>query len=208
MVAMTSTGYRTGPKPRFSERDAIRAALELGLDSFTLASVAKRLGVGTSSLYRVISSRENLVMMCLRYIIDHIHLNPDVPVWDVQLLESADALWDLMEQYPGLDHTFISTPGASLHFQDFFQAQESRLMEGGFPGDHARIEFALDFIFDTTVSTHYQVVAVRRDFDKMKETSGDETTFFTPEDSWLDRGWLDRKLRFIIAGLKAELDLH
>lgn len=81
-------------------------------------------------------------------------------------------------------------------------------MEGGFPGDHARIEFALDFIFDTTVSTHYQVVAVRRDFDKMKETSGDETTFFTPEDSWLDRGWLDRKLRFIIAGLKAELDLH
>lgn len=208
MVAMTSTGYRTGPKPRFSEGDAVRAALELGLDSFTLASVAKRLGIGTSSLYRVISSREDLVTMCLRYIIDHIHLSPEVPAWDVQLLESADKLWDLMEQYPGLDYTFINSPSLSLQFQDFFQIQASRLVEGGFPGGQSRIEFTLDFIFDITVSTHYQLLAVRRDFEKMKENAGNESVFFIPEDSWLDRGWLDHKLTFIINGLKAELDLQ
>ncbi|KAB1504064.1 TetR/AcrR family transcriptional regulator [Corynebacterium sp. 320] len=203
---MTPAGNRTGPKPRFGESDAVHAALELGLDTFTLASVARRLNVGTSSLYRVISSREDLVTMCLRHIIDHMQWSPEVAAWDRQLLEASDSIWDLMEQYPGLDHTLINSPGAALHFQDFFQKQASRLVYGGFPGDHDRIEFALDFILDTTISTHYQLVAVRRNFDSMKAAAGQSTEFFTPEDSWLDRGWLDRKLQFIIAGLKAGLD--
>lgn len=207
MLIMVSVGKRTGPKPRFSEADAVAAALELGLDTFTLAGVAKRLGIGTSSLYRVISSRDDLVTMCLRRILGQLKHSSKVAAWDKQLVEAAESLWDLMEQYPGLDHTFITSPGLVVQLQDFFQAQASRLVEGGFPGDTSRIEFALDFIFDTTISTHYQLMAVRRDFQKMSEEATDTTTFFTPEDSWLDRGWLDRKIAFIIAGLKEGLDV-
>lgn len=54
-------GRKTGPKPKFSAADVIDAVLEIGLDRFTMAQVAKKVGVGAPSLYRIYESREDLV---------------------------------------------------------------------------------------------------------------------------------------------------
>lgn len=208
---MTFASSRTGPKPRFTEQDAVFAALDLGLDTFTLASVAQSLGIGTSSLYRVISSRDDLVHLCLSYVSGQFRLRQDELSWDKLLLAVVDDAWALLERYPGLDSIFISTPTASRYFDDFFAKLEARLLAGGFPGSRKRIEFAIDFIFDTTAITHSEVMAVRKDFDKLKEASASNNApdrFFAFEDSWAERGWLDRKVKFIIAGINAGLDLE
>lgn len=63
---MRSPGRRTGPKPGFTYEDVVTVALEIGIRDFTLAEVAKRLGVGTPALYRAIDSRDDLLRGCLR----------------------------------------------------------------------------------------------------------------------------------------------
>ncbi|AEG84868.1 TetR/AcrR family transcriptional regulator [Corynebacterium ulcerans] len=202
---MTPPGLKTGPKPRFNEQDAINAALSIGLETFTLAQVAKKLGVGTSSLYRVISSRDDLVADCLKYIAKESLLEDSDCMWDQLFLKQVDLLWELFERYPGLDHTLITMPTATRYFQEFFEKFTGQLRRAGFPGDKKRMEFAIDFIFDTVVSTHYQIVAVRRHYKEIEVE--EERAFFLPEPSWIERGWMDKKIHFILDGLGKGLDL-
>lgn len=207
---MSTSRRRTGPKPSFNERDVIDAALTIGINQFTMKQVAQALGIGTSSLYRVVSSQEALVEKCLSHLATQFLVEEEGLSWDDYLFQAVDVLWGLLESYPGLDYTFINVTSVPQIFQPCFSKLSGDLLAGGFVGERERIEFVIDFLFEIVVTTHYQLGPVRRDFEMLKEKAAgsEENLFFVTDESWLERGWLDRKVRFIIAGLKNDLDLE
>nr|WP_120492585.1 TetR/AcrR family transcriptional regulator [Corynebacterium lactis] len=206
---------KTGPKPTFAAHDAVLAAMDIGLDDFTLSEVARRLGVATPSLYRVISSREDLVGMCLD------HINSEMlrkaegidGTWQECMRQMADLFWSELEQVKGLNQVLLGGATAHMHFSELFDFIGQTVLSRGFQGGAPRVMFALDFISDTVLAAHLQVSAMHEHFggtlpsNEEASEQPDENSFrFVPSQHWAERGWLDRKVTFIISGLEKNLD--
>ena len=76
------------------------------------------MGVATSVLYRMISSREDLLRACLGEVAARIDFSPDPDDWRRNARNQADALWALLEAHPGLDRVLIGVPWAVEYFAD------------------------------------------------------------------------------------------
>ncbi|MBV7295613.1 TetR/AcrR family transcriptional regulator [Corynebacterium sp. TAE3-ERU12] len=204
-------GKKTGPKPIFSIDDAVAAALRLGIDRFTLAGVAQELNIAAPSLYRVISSREDLLQQCLAYTSQQMEAPSASLSWQQQLREFVEVMWRVFDDYPGLSEVIVSTPVAHRHVQQLLDDMVVNLAAGGFPGDQDKILFAIDFIGDTVLSTHIATrpyrergaEGLKKLQDQMRSSRGDNPVHFMPEEGWLDRGNLGEKVEFIIAGIEA-----
>ncbi|MBO3724612.1 TetR family transcriptional regulator [Actinomyces bowdenii] len=227
---MGRLGRKTGPKPGFTRADVITAALEIGVDSFTMAQVAARLGVRPSALYRTVASRDDVVEACLERISAGIRLPPAGRPWEDYLRGVVEAMWEALEAHPGLDRTLMSMPWTSLHLLGTAQRAHGELVAAGM--DPREAYFALDVVIDTTVATHQAIAALRapaqgqagaggeqgplRGFDVLtrhwermsgaQDPGGGEEVLFAPEESWLERGFLDLKIDLLIDGLRARQD--
>ena len=138
---MSSLGRPTGPKPSFSRQDVVDAALEEGVDTFSLTAVARRLGVRTSALYRTVSSRDDLLRACL----DRLGDQAAVPVaaairsaqghhdWEPVLRAGAESMWEVLEAHPGLSQVLLTVPWAFQSFATvmnaFLEALEAEGLE-------------------------------------------------------------------------------
>ncbi|MCK7662497.1 TetR/AcrR family transcriptional regulator [Corynebacterium sp. CCM 9185] len=200
-------GRKTGPKPSFSVEDVVDAALEIGIARFTLAEVAKQIGVSTSAVYRVFDSRDDLVDACLARGAASVEW-PDAAAgsWQELLRQWAETTWMVCERYQGLDQVLFTFPGAFRHIQGIARTLVDALHEFGFTESQAL--FALDFIGDTVISTHISISTMRgtgedgrTGFEKLVEVAQKDDAF-KPQESWIGRGFLDSKLDFIIAGLE------
>ncbi|APT93476.1 hypothetical protein CPHO_11890 [Corynebacterium phocae] len=207
---MTSprAGKKTGPKPKFTERDVVEAALKVGVADFTLAQVAKELGVATSAVYRLFDGRYDLVRACLEHTARELVLPiPPERSWQEILRDWADRCWELMEKYPGLALTIMQNPSAMLYLDKYFAELAQALEAAGM--DRSSVEFALDFIGDTVIATHISISALRgpagdtahSEWDVIVEHS-DPNSVFSPQESWKGRGFLDAKIDFIITGIE------
>lgn len=210
---------KTGPKPTFTATDAVRAATEIGLGNFTLSEVARRLGVATPSLYRVISSREDLVGMCLDDVNSEMLRRAQTidGTWQDCIREMTNLLWSMLEEVKGLDRVLLGAT-AHTHFVQLFEFIGKMILERGFHGGPSRVIFALDFVSDTVLAAHLQLVALREHLgDELPEnpeahtpesdTAAVENEFrIVPTQQWGERGWVDRKVDFIIAGFEKNLD--
>ncbi len=213
---MKSRGRRTGPKPGFAYEDVVTAALEIGIRDFTLTGVAKRLGVGTPALYRTIESRDDLLRGCLKRLVrEYESPIPDVG-WRDLLRHQADRMWELLDRYPGLAETLLVVTWAHHYFATGVKAGTDALVERGFSPDDAAL--AVDFIGDTVLCTHMVIEAYReavpiRDGGAATGLEAAAENFaredvakqlpeqLAPNDDWADRGFLDRKIEFIIEGM-------
>ncbi|WP_168581447.1 TetR/AcrR family transcriptional regulator [Gephyromycinifex aptenodytis] len=205
---------KTGPKPTFSLADVVAAAVKIGLDRMTLAAVAQELGVAAPSLYRVVSSREDLLDRCMaRAAQDLVLPDPGLP-WQQQLRDYANACWDLHSRYPGLTTALIQVPGAHAHIQDYLDKLIAGLRQVDIPANDERIHFTIDFIADTVLITHLFVQTMRSQTaagdpalqvarERLAAQRPDGDVHFPAEECWLDRGFLDEKIDFIIAGIEA-----
>lgn len=213
---MKRPGRRTGPKPRFTVAMTVAAAMRLGLDSFTLAQVAKELGVSTPSLYRVVASREELARLCLRHAAGCLQLPDPHATWPDQLRQFVDAMWGMLELFPGLARALLENPGSHTNVQGYIRKLTASLAAAGFPGDGQVVDFTLDFLADTTIMTHLSIMPMRaeispgytgldqaRDLLAAEAAASGGRTHFAAEDSWIRRGYLDAKVEFIIAGVAA-----
>lgn len=212
MVMIAARGGRkTGPKPKFSKADVVDAAFAVGIADFTLAQVARQLSVATSAVYRIFDSRDELVHACLSRAAAEIAaaFDPDLS-WQEALLLWADRCWSMYERYPGLSLTILRHPSAVIHMEDHLKRFVEFLTAAGLPQESAA--FAIDFIGDTVITTHIGVSAMRnvndsgqRELDTIFARTSDDAVF-KPDEGWADRGFLDKKLKFIITGLANELE--
>lgn len=105
---------RIGRPARVSRRLIAEAALEVGLSTLTLTTLAHRLGVDHSTLYRHVASRDDIVLLACDTAIARMDWPdvPDVPdaelrepgdaSWRAYLEEAVERVWDMYDLYPGL----------------------------------------------------------------------------------------------------------
>lgn len=97
--------------------------MDLGIDAFSIAAVARELGVTTAAVYRRFPSHKALLEHCLDRILAEIPpLTEDLP-WQDSLNRAADEWWTLCLRYPALPRVvanyrdpisrFITVPFAS-----------------------------------------------------------------------------------------------
>ena len=199
-----NAGRKTGPKPRFDFDDVVDAAISLGIDTFTISAVAGELGVAAPAVYQIFDSREAFSHACLERATSSITWPSDAPDWRTLLRRWCDEAWELCERFPGIDKLLMTTTSLFAHFEQGYATVVIRLCEFGYsPGQAA---FALDLLTDMVLASHMNIAGLRAvdengrsEFSKSMEafTSG----LFVPNESWTERGFLDKKLDFIIDGL-------
>lgn len=182
-------GRKTGPKPQFTAEDVAEAAIAEGVATFTLAQVASRLGVRAPSLYRVVSTRDQIVAMCFSRILRELPPPSSGARWETVLRSWTDHLWKLFERYPGLSRAVLDHPAATRDVSAHLASYVNGLLAGGFPGDKEEADFVLDFAGDTAIVTHIGITNLR----------SSATQHGCAPEVADGRGWLDRKIGVIIA---------
>lgn len=202
-------GKKVGRKPAFTEHDVIRAAMDEGIDRFTLAAVADRIGVVTTAVYRLFPSRDDIVIACLDTVAATIRCPEPGADWRDTLELWADECWRVCEENPGLARVVYSFAPAFTRIAHILDAYAASLTPHGVTVGQAM--FALDFLGDTVFACHLGVQAMRAvdatgttGLDRVREALGDNDSGLRPEDSWTDRGLTDVKVRFIISGLEQQ----
>ena len=162
-------------------------------------------------MYRLFDSRDALVDACLAQAaaeIGTIMLDDELP-WPELLRNWAETTWNICEKYPGLDITIFQYTQSFSHVQGVTQHAMGILMAQGFTRSEAL--FALDFIGDTVLATHIGMSAMRyspegMDIVRRTITELSAETLLDNKDRWNpQRGFLDAKVEFIIAGLRQQL---
>ena len=202
-----AAGPKLGRKPAFTARDAVAAALAEGIDRFTLAAVAQRLGVVTAAIYRLFPSRDDLVIACLDAVGATIATPEPGQHWRETLRLWADECWRLCEQYPGLSRLVFAFPAAPTRIADIVEVYADNLAVHGKTRRQAM--FALDFLGDTVFACHLGVEAMRSvdgrgktGLDLVRDAVGETDVLFQPEESWTGRKTMDTKVEFILRGLE------
>lgn len=199
-------GRKVGRKPAFTAADVVAAAIAEGVDRFTLAAVADRLGVVTPAIYRLFPSRDDLVIACLDAAGATLALPEPGASWREVLRLWADECWRLCEEFPGLSRLVYSYPAAPTRIEPALRAYAEHLgVQGRTPG---QVMFALDFIGDTVFASHLGVESmrtVREDgrtgLATVRDAVGDADVILRPEESWTGRRVMDAKVEFILRGL-------
>ncbi|MBF4618922.1 TetR family transcriptional regulator [Clavibacter sp. VKM Ac-2873] len=105
---------RVGRPARVSRRLIAEAALEVGLSTLTLTSLAHRLGVDHSTLYRHVASRDDIVVLACDTAVARMDWPqvPDAPAavlesaddssWRTYLAQAVERIWDMYDRHPGL----------------------------------------------------------------------------------------------------------
>ncbi|MEZ2122431.1 MULTISPECIES: TetR/AcrR family transcriptional regulator [unclassified Corynebacterium] len=202
---------KTGPKPVFTLDQAVDAAIAQGIDRFTLTGVAKILGVAAPSLYRVVDSRDDLLMHCFRRATEELDLPDPTSSWQNQLREYTDAIWRMCRAYPGIAQSLLTFPGSHFAIQDYLDDLTRGLVHGGFPGGDDDMHFIVDMLGDNVLVASMVTQSLRDGdgFELARQRLGsvrseDRQHFPIREDLW-DYNWLQRKTEFAIRGLELQL---
>ncbi|MEM7018311.1 MAG: TetR/AcrR family transcriptional regulator C-terminal domain-containing protein, partial [Pseudomonadota bacterium] len=89
-------------RPQLVDREKIlTAVLAVGIEQFSMHSVAKYLGVSATTLYRYFDSKEALLDACMDEFCACIHLPPKTLHWQEYLRRLGHEFRDALKQMPG-----------------------------------------------------------------------------------------------------------
>lgn len=94
------TGRSVG-RPAIMSRESIGRAALAELDGISSTKVAKRLGVGQSSLYRHITDRADLVRLAVDFGLTQQEWPEPGDSWRGYLLDFATSFWNFLDRHPG-----------------------------------------------------------------------------------------------------------
>jgi AcrR family transcriptional regulator len=80
----------------------VEAAIEIGLDRFTLADVAARVEVGESTVYGYVASRQELLIAAAGQVFEGLDLECDAPTWTEYIEVLSERVVALAVAHPGL----------------------------------------------------------------------------------------------------------
>lgn len=111
----SSTGPRRGRVPAHNRREIAEAAVTLadrdGLGAVTMRSVAQSLGTGPASLYRYLSTRDELLALMVDEVNAEFGLHgPDDRPWLDQMLDLAHEARTIYRRHPWMVEALSTTP--------------------------------------------------------------------------------------------------
>ncbi|MGA8986575.1 TetR/AcrR family transcriptional regulator [Aeromicrobium sp.] len=189
-------------RPRGLTVEAIaQAALDDGIGTFSMPSVARRLGVAHSGLYRYVEDRDDLLVQALDVAADRESWpEPDLP-WEELLSEISETVWRMCERYPGLDRAFQQIPRPAPSVLARMEKYIESLQDQRFLSEDAAVavEFAITLVFDCS--------AHMRNYAAMQAAHPDRKGLlvlkaYDIDEVWVGRGFYFRKRDIFMAGLR------
>ncbi|HEX6358845.1 TetR family transcriptional regulator [Actinophytocola sp.] len=201
MSAEPPTGRRPGRPPSLTRDDVARAALEEGVSQLSMPTVARRLGVGHSTLYRYVHDRDDLLLAALDLAMREFPWPAAEQGWRELLTSFADAMWRFLEQHPGLGEVSQVVPGLPATALDIGTRYVARLRAEGLSDRDAVT--AVSFVADLAVATE---ISARR-MNRLLDTPRGRRNF---QELYGDlagepRGLLDDKLAVLLDGLASRM---
>jgi AcrR family transcriptional regulator len=190
-------------RPRALTVEAIaHAALDDGIDSFSMPSVARRLGVAHSGLYRYVKDRDDLLVQAIDLAADAEEWpEADLP-WDELLREIGETIWRMCDRWEGIDRAFQQIPRPAPSVIARIERYVASLHEQGFSVEDAAVgvEFAITLTLDcSSQMRRYAAMEAahpnREDIPVLKAFDSDEV--------WVGRGLYSRKMEIFWTGLAA-----
>jgi TetR/AcrR family transcriptional regulator, tetracycline repressor protein len=189
-------------RPRALTVDLIaQAALDEGIARFSMPSVARRLGVAHSGLYRYVEDRDDLLMRALDQAVFAETWPPaDLP-WEELLRAVGDAIWSMCEAWPGLDTAALSVRRSPRGVEQKIEAWVDSIHHQGFMLEDAAV--AVEFVITLALTASAEmrrlnaIEASHADGPKLPVLKAYDT-----EEVWRGRGWYGRKLDIVLAGLQ------
>ena len=169
----------------FTRDDVVTAALEIGVDRFTMGKVARRLGVSAADLGRTVSSRDDLLVACLERVSADATLPPTGLSWQDYLRRLSDSLWDVLDAHPGLDHTLINLAWAYVPFMSVAKRAHNALVSGGLRSEDAYL--ALNYTLSTVLTAHQQAVAMAETVESDRHSGRSERGIDVATRMWDER---------------------
>lgn len=178
-----------------------QAALDEGVATFSMPSVARRLGVAHSGLYRYVTDRDEL----LREAFELAALEVTWPSVDLpwrDLLEAlGETVWDMCDAHPGLDGVSLTAPTwskiAEAHVGDYVTA----LHNEGFQVEDAAL--AVHWVYSLALNSSVEMARLKA-FKAREESRGSDAEILKAYDNdefWTGRGYYGRRLNILLNGL-------
>lgn len=187
-------------RPRALTVDVIAAAaLDDGIATFSMPSVARRLGVAHSGLYRYVTDRDDLLVQALdRAFLSTTWPGADLP-WDELLHEIGDAVWRACDAYPGLDRASQMAPKPSPAVVGKMNAWISALNDQHFLVEDAAV--AVEFVIALALDSSAQMARLSRMERAQLRREDIALKAYDTDEVWVGRGLYVRKLDIFLAGL-------
>ena len=182
-----------------------RAALAEGLPNLSMPTVARRLGVSHSTLYRYVHDRDDLLLAAFDLALREFDWpDPTNLGWRELAASFVDAIWRFLERHPGMAETVLqvpSMPGKALGIADQCVVG---LVAAGLSARDAVI--AVDCAADVTIAAEIGVRRMSRVFDTPRGRRSLRELYEGPDASRFERrGWLDDKLAIMLDGLASRM---
>ena len=189
-------------RPRALTVDVIaQAALDDGIATFSMPSVARRLGVAHSGLYRYVEDRDDLLVRALdRAVAAASWPDPDLP-WRELLAAVGDSIWQMCEDHQGLDRAALSVPRSPKGMEDKVEAYVESVRRQGFLIEDAAV--AVEFVITLALTASAEMR--RLEAIEAKHSDGPKPPVlkaYDTEEVWRGRGWYARKLEIVLTGLE------
>ncbi|WP_416960532.1 TetR/AcrR family transcriptional regulator [Streptomyces sp. Agncl-13] len=144
-------GKRPGRRRLVDRRSVIDTVAELGFHEITVSSVAHRLGVRPSTLYRYFPTREKLLADAVDAQFERSAWPDDCAEWRRHLAAQAWALWEVYAHHPGLAQAVTALPETPPSLTRHIDRTAVHLLDLGFTTDAAVL--AVDVIGELTLDT-------------------------------------------------------
>lgn len=192
-------------RPRALTVDAIaHAALDDGIATFSMPSVARRLGVAHSGLYRYVTDRDDLLIQALDMaFLSTTWPEADLP-WADLLREIGLAVWRSCDAYPGLDRASQMAPKPSPALLEKMDSWVTSVQSQHFLLEDAAV--AVEFVISLALDCSATMARLQR-MERSHLSRGDIPVLkaFDTDEVWVGRGLYDRKLGIFLAGLETRL---
>lgn len=172
---------RKGRPAQISQKEIVECALELGLQKVSMHTVGKQLGVSATALYRYVSSKEELILLCCDHIIEKIAF-PDESEWEKYLYSFASQFRTVLLSIPNsvefIRYNQKFTPASSALVDHALRV----FREAQFEAEVGFMAFASVFTRVTDV-VQYQEQAANSHHSNMEHKEINEKEF--PNLAWL-----------------------
>ena len=178
-----------------------QAALDDGVATFSMPSVARRLGVAHSGLYRYVADREALLQEAFELAALEVTWPDSELPWRDLLVAMGDTVWAMCDAHPGLDRATLTASNWSNVAQEKVTSYIATLEQQGFVTEDAGL--AVEFVYSLAINSSVEMARLRayQEREAFAGSKADIPKAYDNDAYWTGRGSYQRKLDVLLVGI-------